>query len=149
MVPIPRTAGFFFQSSLDEAIAALHDKVASGEVVLEGGRFPPSALAILREEGVAQPHQADATAPRTETQRRFKSNNKNNVRMVAINHQNGGFDYGKKVMTQPCRLCGKPVEISGTSVWWGLGKWAKKLDGCRYDYPACLREQDCADDANA
>jgi len=95
-------------------------QVKAGTIALDGGKFPPSALALLREHGVAQPHTPDPTAPQTETQRRFRSNDKTNVRVYG---GDGLFDYGKSVMTRPCLHCAKPVEVPGTSVWWGKGRW--------------------------
>ena len=38
---------------------------------------------------------------------------------------------------------GKPVEVPGTSVWWGKGRWAA-LNGETADEPALLKEM-CAD----
>ena len=73
-----------------------------------------------------------------ETQRRYRSTDKRNVRLYG---GEGGFDYGKAVQTRACLRCGKGCEIAGTSVWWGKGKWERKLDGCRDDYPYCLQAQ--------
>ena len=98
---------------------------------------------MLREHGVAHPHTADDKAPSVETQRRYRSTDKNNVAMYA-NH-NGGYDYGKKVHTRPCLKCSAPVEVSGTSVWWGLGCWSS-LNGCTDDFPAKLRNMLPADE---
>ena len=126
---------FLFKSSLDEAIDALHKKIKAGGVTLDGGRFPPEALALFRSHGVAQPHTADPRAPQVEALRRFRSNNKRNVKIYG---GIGGFDYGKKVLTQACTHCGRPVEVAGTSVWWGKGCWAS-LEGCTDDYPALLQ----------
>ena len=103
-----------------------------GDIKIEGGRFPSSALKLFREHGVAQPHKADSKAPKTQTQRRYQSG-------IHRNQQyHGQFDYGKTVSTQPCIKCGKPVEIAGSSVWWGKGCFSV-LDGCTDDFPAILR----------
>ena len=109
-----------------------HKKIKAGGVTLDGGRFPPERL--RRSHGVAQPHTADRGAPGRRL-RSFRSNNKRNVKIYG---GNGGFDYGKKVLTQACTHCGRPVEVAGTSVWWGKGCWAS-LEGCTDDYPALLQ----------
>jgi hypothetical protein len=43
-----------------------------------------------------------------QAQRRFRSNDKHNV---AAYGGEGGFDYGKSVLTRPCKHCSKPVEV--------------------------------------
>ena len=127
---------FYFRASIDEAIAALHGQIASGGLKLgSGGTFPAEALALFQRHGVAQPHTRDESAPHVETRRRYTSADKANVDRHG---GRGGFDYGKKVMTQVCRCCDQPVEVPGTSVWWGKGKWAPLLNGCTDDNPACL-----------
>ena len=127
---------FYFRASIDEAIAALHGQIASGGLKLgSGGTFPAEALALFQRHGVAQPHTRDESAPHVETRRRYTSADKANVERHG---GRGGFDYGKKVMTQVCRCCDQPVEVPGTSVWWGKGKWAPLLNGCTDDNPACL-----------
>ena len=75
-----------------------------------------------------------SSADKVEAQRRYRSTDKRNV---AIHGGVGGWDYGKKVMTQPCLHCGRPVEIAGTSTWWGLGRWSA-LDGCTDDHPTLI-----------
>lgn len=125
---------FLFRSSLDEAIHALHTKIRAGGVTLEGGRFPKEALQLFQQHGVTQPHTPDKSADKVEAQRRYRSTDKRNV---AIHGGVGGWDYGKKVMTQPCLHCGRPVEIAGTSTWWGLGRWSA-LDGCTDDHPTLI-----------
>lgn len=125
---------FLFKDSLDEAVHALHQKVRSGEVALKAGVFPPEALAVLRSHGVAMPHVADDDAPLTETQRRYKSNDTANRLRYGTD---AGYDYGRTVKTRPCRYCAKPVEVAGTSVWWGKGRWAH-LNGDTSDDPAGL-----------
>ena len=128
----------FVKGTLDEAIAKVHEAVRAGTISFEGGKFPKAALDIFRQHGVAQPHKPSASAPKTEARRMYTSDDRHNVRVYG---GDGGFDYGKKVLTQPCDLCGKAVEVPGTSVWWGKGKWERKLDGCRDDYPYCLQAQ--------
>ena len=75
---------FFFKDSLDEAVAALHEKIKKGSITLEGGRFPPSALKLFREHGVAQPHEIDETAPSTLTTRRYRSNDNGNLPLAPL-----------------------------------------------------------------
>ena len=125
---------FFFRDSLDEAIHDLHQKVRAGEITLQAGKFPPEALAVFHDHRVTMPHEADETAPATETQRRYRSNDEHNRRLHGTD---AGFDYGKAVKTRPCRFCAKPVEVAGTSVWWGRGRWSF-LDGDTSDHPARL-----------
>ena len=124
-----------YRDSLDTAIDALHEQIRSGGVSFDGGKFPREALRLLQQHGIAQPHARDDSAPMVETDRRYTSDRKHNV---ALYGTAGGFDYGKKVQTQPCKSCGKPVEVPGTSVWWGLGCW-RALDGCKDDFPRILQ----------
>lgn len=81
------------------------------------------------------PHEADPAAPLVSTQRRYRSNDRSNVLRFG---GDGGFDYGKSVCTRACRMCAKPVEVVGTAVWWGKGKWAG-LNGETSDTPALLK----------
>lgn len=122
---------FYFKDSLDEAIDELHQKIKTGELALEGGRFPRAALQVFRDRGVADPHKRDTNAPMTEAQRRYRSTDKWNRQRYG---GDGGFDYGKAVKTQPCLQCGKAVEVPGTSVWWGKGLWSS-LNGRCEDHP--------------
>jgi len=84
------------------------------------------------------PHKADTNAPMAETQRRYRSNDPTNVRVWG---GDGGFDYGKAVKTQPCLMCGKPVEVPGTSEWWGKGNLSG-LNGETSDFPRLLHRMD-------
>ena len=123
---------FVFRDSIDDAIHQLHAKIKAGEITMcEDGGFPTEALALFRKAGVAQPHVADKKAPVVTTQRRYRSNLKRNWRTYG---GQGGFDYGKAVDTRPCLCCGKPVELPGTSVWWGKGRLAY-LDGNKEETP--------------
>ena len=122
---------FYFKDSLDEAIDELHQKIRTGDLALEGGRFPRAALQVFRDAGVTDPHKRDTKAPMTEAQRRYRSTSKRNVERYG---GDGGFDYGKSVKTQPCLQCGAAVEVPGTSVWWGKGN-LKSLDGKCDDHP--------------
>ena len=97
---------------------------------------------LLREDGVADPHQPDANAPLVETQRRYRSTDKKNVARFG---GDGGFDYGKSVKTRACLRCGKGCEVAGTSVWWGKGKWLK-LNGLRDDHPALIANMEPQDE---
>ena len=97
---------------------------------------------LLREHGVADPHQPDANAPLVETQRRYRSTDKKNVARFG---GDGGFDYGKSVKTRACLRCGKGCEVAGTSVWWGKGKWLK-LNGLRDDHPALIANMEPQDE---
>ena len=109
-------------------------EVKAGELALKAGTFPPEALAVFRQHGVAMPHVADDTAPMTETHRRYKSADEHN----RLKHGGDGrYDYGKTVKTRPCRYCHKGVEVPGTSVWWGKGRWTH-LNGDTSDHPANL-----------
>ena len=59
-----------------------------------------------------------------------------------VHGDGSGFDYGKTVKTQACKQCGKAVEVAGTSVWWGNGKWKSLgLDGCTQDFPSMLSRE--------
>ena len=100
------------------------------------------AAQLLREHGVADPHQPDANAPLVETQRRYRSTDKKNVARFG---GDGGFDYGKSVKTRACLRCGKGCEVAGTSVWWGKGKWLK-LNGLRDDHPALIASMEPQDE---
>ena len=126
---------FYFRESLDEAVDELHQKLKSGALALESGRFPRAALQILRDHGVAEPHKRDTNAPMTDAHRRYRSNDGRNVAWFG---GDGGFDYGKTVKTQPCPQCGAAVEVPGTSVWWGKGNLSS-LNGKTDDYPLGLR----------
>ena len=53
---------FAFKDSIDEAIAALHDKIKSGAVKLVDREFPPEALQHFVDHGVARPHTLDPNA---------------------------------------------------------------------------------------
>ena len=53
---------FAFKDSIDEAIAALHDKIKSGAVKLVDREFPPEALQHFVDHGVARPHTVDPDA---------------------------------------------------------------------------------------
>jgi hypothetical protein len=53
---------FAFKDSIDEAIAALHDKIKSGAVKLVDREFPPEALQHFVDHGVARPHTVDPEA---------------------------------------------------------------------------------------
>ena len=53
---------FAFKDSIDEAIAALHDKIKSGAVKLVDREFPPEALQHFVDHGVARPHTFDLNA---------------------------------------------------------------------------------------
>ena len=47
----------YSQDSLDEAVHSLHEQIKAGALTLDRGRFPRAALQLLREHGVADPHQ--------------------------------------------------------------------------------------------
>ena len=101
--------------------------------------LPPQVLVkrfFFREHGVAAPHEADESAPMVETRRRYRSDDKANVAKYG---GDGGYDYGKTVKTRPCRFCNAGVEVPGTSVWWGKGKWKHLLNGNTDDFPSALR----------
>lgn len=91
---------------------------------------------------MADPHQPDPNAPLVETQRRYRSTDKRNVKAYG---GDGGFDYGKAVQTRACLRCGKGCEVAGTSVWWGKGKWLR-LNGDTTDHPAAIASMEPADE---
>ena len=124
-----------YRGSLDEAVHELHSKIRSGELTLSNGTFPREALDVFVRHGVAQPHEADDTKPTALTQRRYRSFDERNCARFG---GDGGFDYGKAVQTRPCRTCGKAVEVPGTSVWWGKGRWVA-LNGDTSDTPELLK----------
>jgi len=127
---------FLFKDSLDEAVAALHARIKAGSIDLSGGRFPHDALELFRAHGVAQPHERDESAPQTEADRRYRSCDvQNQLKLFG----SSGHDYGKKVSTQPCKHCKAPVEVPGTSVWWGKGRW-QPLNGATEDQPALVKK---------
>lgn len=136
---------FMYKDSLDTAIAALHNQIRSGGVSLDGGKFPKAALQVLQQHGIAQPHVPDVNAPYVPADRRYRSSDQSNI---LIHGTSGGFDYGKRVQTQPCAHCGKAVEVPGTSVWWGLGRWKAHLDGCTDDFPKILQLVDHEDESD-
>ena len=47
----------YSQDSLDEAVHSLHEQIKAGALTLDRGRFPRAALQLLRDHGVADPHQ--------------------------------------------------------------------------------------------
>ena len=47
---------FAFNDSVEEALVALHTRVASGDIKVEDGTFSPAALNIFTRYGVATPH---------------------------------------------------------------------------------------------
>ena len=130
---------FFFRESIDEAVHELHQGIRHGQIEIKNGKFPAKALEVFRSRGVAMPHRRSEGAPLVEAQRRYRSSDKHNV----LHHGgDGGFDYGKTVKTQVCKCCHAGVEVPGTSVWWGRGKWKRLgLDGCTDDFPACLKNE--------
>ena len=46
-------------------------------------------------------------------------------------------DYGKSCQTQACKLCGQPVEVPGSSLWWGKGIWIG-LNNDTSDHPELI-----------
>ena len=40
---------FYFEDSLDEAVHSLHEKIQTGKLALDRGRFPRAALQLLRD----------------------------------------------------------------------------------------------------
>jgi len=57
------------------------------------------ALELFRAHGVAQPHERDESAPRTEADRRYRSCDvQNQLKLFG----SSGHDYGKKVASPPC-----------------------------------------------
>ena len=78
-------------------------------------RSQPYAQRMLRAFGdcascCASRHKADTKAPQQQTERRYQSTDQHNRALHCPNGING-FDYGKKVLTQPCLMCDKPVEV--------------------------------------
>ena len=52
----------YSQDSLDEAVHSLHEQIKAGALTLDRGRFPRAALQLLRDHGVADPHQPGTCA---------------------------------------------------------------------------------------
>jgi len=58
---------YAYRDSLDEAILALHAAVATGDMALRDGTYPPEAVELFRKHGVATPHVGDGTTSNTRT----------------------------------------------------------------------------------
>jgi len=128
---------YLYKNSLDEAVHDLHAKIKDGSISLADGTFPPEALELFKRHGVAQPHTADDATLMREVQRRYRSRD---MRNRSRHGEGGQYDFGKRVMTRTCATCAKPMEVAGTSVWWGRGRW-EQLTGDTSDDPVLIRDQ--------
>jgi len=123
---------FGFRASIDEAIASLHDKVKSGQVVIVDKTLPKEALQHFLDHRVAKPH--------------VVLDSEDSVTVVQEGHsyaygagygdgraydqtQPGGLPVGVKLpdpfgftyRLSNCTVCGKEQEVPDSLVWWGEG----------------------------
>lgn len=117
---------YAFKNSLDEAIIELHAKIATGEVTMRDGKFPPEALAIFRKHGVADAH--DLRGPTRE----LKQAGKAGERPYAGSRYTSG-EWGRTVQEQQCACCGRWHLVPGSSRWWGTGPQLSWLNGLADD----------------
>ena len=114
---------FCYRNTIDAAVQALHAKIKTGEIQLDGDlrKMPPSALALFVEHGVARPHTLAAGQKTVTESYKWNSHLQWSWLNQAGYSRQDLFDFGKSVQMSTCSCCGREAEVSGTSIWWGRG----------------------------
>ena len=130
---------FALRESVDEAIASLHAKIASGQITVVDKKLPAEATKHLLEHGVMQPHTADP-------------NDVGTLRLLSARRVLSTVNYGKGLndglrwaipdnalerpdnalgempdavgatyRESPCTCCGRMLMLPGSLTFWGRG----------------------------